>query len=126
MNQHTVLVVEDDTMVRELVVEVLDAAGYTVFEADCGKRALQLAREHLPSLVLTDYGLPDMSGVDVIGQLRAQEGSRHIPVMLVTGWGQHIVGSDHGANCVLAKPFDITVLVEHVDDLAQHPWTVVA
>jgi CheY-like chemotaxis protein len=126
MNQRTVLVVEDDAAVRSLVAEVLDDAGYTVLEATCGQMALQLAQEHVPSVVLTDHGLPDMSGFDLLDELRRHDASRHIPVMLVSGRAQQFVSGIHGVDRVLAKPFDIFVLVQQVDDLASHPRAAVA
>ena len=118
MDQRTVLVVEDDATVRALVVELLDEAGYRVLEADGGKMALRLAQEHVPSVVLVDYTLPDMSGLDVLEQLRGHRASRHIPVMLVSGRAQQLVDRDHGADRVLAKPFDIDVLLQQVEYLA--------
>jgi DNA-binding response OmpR family regulator len=118
MDQRSVLVVEDDETVRTLIAEVLDDAGYAVLEADCGRQALLLAYEHVPSIVVMDHLLPDMSGLDVLEQLRARPSSRYIPVMLVSGLAQKLVGRDHGADDVLTKPFDITALVDRVGALA--------
>jgi two-component system, OmpR family, phosphate regulon response regulator PhoB len=118
MDQRTVLVVEDDAAVRTLIAELLDEAGYAVLEAECGRQALRLAHEHVPSVVLVDHRLPDMSGLDVLERLRTRPTSRHIPVMLVSGVAHRLVDQDHGADRVLAKPFDITALVEQVNFLA--------
>lgn len=118
MDQRSVLVVDDDAAVRTLIVEVLDEAGDAVIEADCGRQALRQAQEHVPSAVVMDHRLPDMSGLDVLEQLRTRPSSRHIPVMLVSGVAYRLVGRDHGADSVLAKPFDITALVEKVDAIA--------
>src|SRR3954447_19287939 len=118
MDQRSVLVVEDDETVRTLIAEVLADAGYAVLEADCGRQALLLAYEHVPSIVVMDHLLPDMSGLDVLEQLRARPSSRYIPVMLVSGLAQKLVGRDHGADDVLTKPFDITALVDRVGALA--------
>jgi len=118
MDQRTVLVVEDDAAIRALVAELLDEAGYAVLEADRGSMALRLAQEHVPCVVLMDHILPDMSGLDVLEQLRSHQSSRHIPVMLVSGRAHQLVDRDHGADRVLAKPFDIDVLLEQVDYLA--------
>jgi CheY-like chemotaxis protein len=126
MNQRTVLVVEDDAMVRMLVAEVLDDAGYTVLEANCGEQALQLVREHRPAVVLTDHGLPDMSGFDLLDRLRGDDVSRYIPVMLVSGRAQQLVSGTHGVDRILAKPFDIMLLLEHVDALVNQPQAAVA
>src|SRR5687768_6850157 len=111
MDQYTVLVVEDDASIRALVVELLDDAGYTVIEADRGQMALRLAREHVPSVVLMDHLLPDMSGLDLLDQLRSERSARHIPVMLVSGRPHQLVDGGHSADLILAKPFDIDVLL---------------
>jgi DNA-binding response OmpR family regulator len=118
MDQRTVLVVEDDAAIRTLIAELLDEAGYAVLEAACGRQALRLAHEHVPSVVLVDHRLPDMSGLDLLERLRTRPTSRYIPVMLVTGLAHRLVDRDHGADRVLSKPFDIGVLLEQVDALA--------
>jgi DNA-binding response OmpR family regulator len=126
MERRTVLIVDDDPAIRELIAEILDEAGYTVLEADCGRQALRLAQEHVPTVVLVDQMLPDMSGLDVLERLRAQAASRYIPVVLVSGLAHQLAGGDHGADRVLAKPFDIIDLIEQVDALASHSRDVVA
>jgi DNA-binding response OmpR family regulator len=118
MDQRIVLVVEDDDAIRAVIAEALDDGGYTVVEADRGVLALRLAQDHLPSVVLVDHLLPDMSGLDLLERLRSVEATRHIPVMVVTGLAQQLTGRDHGADSVLAKPFDIEVLLERVNALA--------
>ena len=96
MDKRTVLVVDDDPSIRELVAELLDEAGFAVLEADSGGLALRLAREHCPSVVLMDHRLPDMSGLDVLERLRTQRASRHIPVVLVSGFAYQLVDRDRG------------------------------
>lgn len=100
------------------MAELLDDVGYAVIEADCGRQSLRLAQEHVPSVVVMDHRLLDMSGLDVLEQLRTRPSTRHIPVMLVSGLAHQLVGRDHGADHVLTKPFDISVLVEKVEALA--------
>jgi DNA-binding response OmpR family regulator len=119
MDQHSVLVVDDDASIRTLISELLDDAGYAVLEAGSGGQALRLAHDHTPSVVLVDHRLPDMSGLDLLERLRTRPSSRYIPVMLVSGLAHQLVGRDHGADHVLAKPFDITVLLQQVDALAR-------
>jgi DNA-binding response OmpR family regulator len=126
MTQRTVLVVDDDRSIRELIAELLDEAGFAVLEADTGGLALRLAREHRPSVVLMDARLPDMSGLDVLERLRTHQASRHIPVMLVSGLASRLVDLDHGADSVLGKPFNITALLEQVEYLASYEKTGVA
>jgi two-component system, cell cycle response regulator DivK len=81
---HTVLLVEDLDEHRYLYATVLRLAGYRVLEAADGERALALAREALPSLILLDMGLPVLDGWQVIQLLRANPATRAIPVIAVT------------------------------------------
>jgi DNA-binding response OmpR family regulator len=120
MDQRSVLVVEDDAAIRELVAELLNDAGYVVFEADRGSSALRLARQHALSVVLTDHMLPDMTGLDLLEQLRESPSSRHIPIMLISGRAHQLADGDHGADRLLAKPFDIDILLEHVGALTSY------
>jgi CheY-like chemotaxis protein len=118
MEQRTVLVVDDEAVIRTLIAELLDEAGYSVLEADCGWQALQLAEEHLPTVVLVDQRLPDMSGLDVLERLRTRPASRHIPVIVVSGAAHQFADGNHGADRILTKPFDITDLVDQVNAVA--------
>ena len=118
MDQRTVLVVEDDAAIRELLTEVLNDAGYDVLAADHGRAALRLAQQHAPDVAVVDHVLPDMSGLDVLERLRVHPASRYIPVMLISGRAQQVAARAHRADRLLAKPFDIDILLEHVDALA--------
>jgi len=118
MERRVVLIVEDDEAIRMLIAELLDEAGYTVLEADCGRQALRLADEHTPAVVLVDHRLPDMSGLDVLERLRTRPSSRHTPVIVVSGVAHHLADGNHGADRILTKPFDITDLVEQVNAVA--------
>jgi len=89
-----------------------------VLEADCGQQALRRTDEHVPSVVLVDHRLPDMSGLDVLAQLRTYSPSRHIPVILMSGVAHQLSDVDHGADRVLSKPFDITDFVEQINAVA--------
>lgn len=114
----TVLVVEDDPSIRELVADVLADEGYAVLQAENGRQGLRLAREHAPSVIMVDQVLPEMTGLEVLERLHAQQTTRHIPVILVSGLAQSLRGSDHRADRVLSKPFDIEALLAHIDSLA--------
>jgi DNA-binding response OmpR family regulator len=118
MDQPTVLVVDDDFEIRALISELLEEAGYAVLEAACGQEALRLASAQVPAVVVVDHRLPDLSGLEVVQRLRAHSSSRHIPVMLMSGFAHRLVGRAHGADRVMSKPFDITDLLQQVDALA--------
>ena len=116
MNDRIVLVVDDDPAIRELMVELLDEAGYRVLAADFGKQGLGLAQEFIPSVVLVNHSLPDMSGLDLLERLRARPATKRIPVVLVTGRSPQ-PGQAGGADRILPMPFDIDVLLTHVEQL---------
>jgi DNA-binding response OmpR family regulator len=122
MQERTVLVVEDDPAISELVTELLDDAGYTVLTANLGRRGLRLAEEHAPSVMLVNNRLPDMSGLDLLERLRRHDATRRIPVVLVSGRSPRLSGDGtaegSAADRVLPMPFDIDVLLTHVEQLA--------
>ena len=112
-----VLVVEDDAALRGLLTDVLDQEGYTVLVAERGSQGLLLAQEHEPSLILTDQTLPGMSGLELLEELRSGEGTRHIPVVLISGFGVQILGGEPRPDRILAKPFDLETLLIDIESL---------
>lgn len=114
----TVLVVEDDAALRGLLADILADEGYAVLEAERGARGLELALEHAPALILTDQGLPEMSGLELLERLRAGESTRHIPVVLISGLGAEVGPGGSHPDRILMKPFDLDVLITHVAGLA--------
>lgn len=118
MQARTVLVVEDDPAIRGLVAELLDDAGYAVLQTRLGQDGLRLAAEHAPIVLLMNQSLPDMSGLDVLGQLRHQPATRQIPVVLISGRAHQLADGASGADRVLPMPFDIDELLAHVEQLA--------
>ena len=126
LRERVVLVVEDDPAVRGLVAEILDDAGYTVFQADIGQRGLHLAEQCAPSVVVLNHSLPDMSGLDVLQRLRRRPSTQHIPVLLVSTRVQQLTGAGMGADRVLPMPFEIDALLTHVEELAASSGVAVA
>ena len=126
MGNRSVLVVEEDFAVRALIVELLTEAGYTVLEASRGTGGLDLAEERLPSVVVVNHVLPDMSGLDLLERLRDRRVTRGIPVVLVSGHIRQLPSTSAAADRVLPLPFDIDVLLTHVDQLARTDGGAVA
>ena len=118
MQDRTVLVVEDDPAIRGLIADVLDEAGYTVLLTDHGRRGLRLAQDCEPSVVLVNQTLSDMAGLDLLERLRHSPSTRHIPVVLISGGGRQLADGSSPADRVLPMPFDIDVLLTHVEQLA--------
>ena len=81
----TVLLVEDSEPIRAAFTILLEDAGYTVLGTGTGREALRLSAEHRPDLLLLDMGLPDMSGLEVVRQLKAGDATRDAAVVAVTG-----------------------------------------
>ena len=101
----SVLVVDDEPIVREVVCRYLERDGYTVLEAADGERALELVAERSPSLVVLDVMLPGVDGLEVCRRVRADSGT---PIILLTARGEEtdrIVGLELGADDYVTKPF---------------------
>ena len=81
----TVLLVEDSDAIRDAFTILLEDAGYTVLGAGTGEDALRLAADRVPDLMLLDMGLPDMTGLDVVRQVKAAPQTAGIAVVAVTG-----------------------------------------
>jgi two-component system phosphate regulon response regulator PhoB len=112
-----VLVVEDEPDIVALVAYHLAKAGYRVSTAATGTDALDLARQECPALVVLDLMLPGLSGFDVLEQLRADESTRDIAVLMLTARREEpdrIRGLSLGADDYLTKPFSPQELVLRV------------
>src|SRR5919204_1113377 len=84
-----ILVVEDNEKNMKLFRHVLQATGYRMLEATAGGRAVELAVQHRPDLVLMDIRLPDIDGVEALSRLRADARTSTIPVLAVTAQAMH-------------------------------------
>lgn len=119
----TVLVVDDDPTVSDVVRRYLERAGLSVVLAADGPAALAAAATHRPALVVLDLMLPGMSGLDVCRRLRARS---DVPVLMLTALGEEIdrvVGLEIGADDYLTKPFSPRELVLRVQSVLRrtHP-----
>jgi two-component system cell cycle response regulator DivK len=113
-----ILVVEDNAKNMRLLQDVLRATGYRTLEASTARRALSLAIDHRPALILMDVQLPDMSGVEALRTLRADERTARIPVLAVTAQamkGDRARFIDAGFDGYLSKPVDIDALLATVE-----------
>ena len=109
----TVMVVDDEPDVRYLLRITLEEAGYGVVEAAHGEAALEQVRRSRPQLVVTDRMMPRMNGGELIERLRADESTKTIPIVIITGTR----GDQAGADAVLGKPFDTSELITLIDRL---------
>jgi len=113
----TILVVEDESSIQELIAATLCRAGHRVVRADSAEAAVQRVSDALPDLVLLDWMLPGMSGVQYARQLRAAERTRDLPIILLTARseeGDKVAGLDAGADDYLTKPFSPRELIARI------------
>jgi len=113
----TVLVVDDEPTIVEIVGRYIERAGFAVERAGDGLEALRLAELHRPDLVVLDVMLPGLDGIEVMRQLQERPGPR-TPVILLTARGEEndrLVGLRHGADDYVVKPFSPAELVARVE-----------
>ena len=125
MGDRTILVVDDDDEIREIVALSLEVmGGWSVFSADRGAAGLKLAREHQPDVVLLDVMMPEMDGPTMFSRMQVDPALRHIPVVLLTAKVQvgHVqVWDSLPVAGVIPKPFNPATLSNEIDDLvAEH------
>ena len=120
MSKQTVLVVEDEQDIAELVSYHLGREGYQVLVAGTGEEGLKLARAKQPALVVLDLMLPGLDGLEVCKQLRSDPATQQMAVLMLTAKGEEsdiIVGLQLGADDYVTKPFSPKVLVARVKAL---------
>ncbi|TML59639.1 MAG: response regulator [Actinobacteria bacterium] len=103
----------------KLFRDVLQASGYRLLEATTGERAMALAAEHQPNLVLMDIQLPDIDGVEALGRLRADARTASIPVVALTAQAMHGDRErflDAGFDAYISKPVDVVEFVKTVKE----------
>jgi CheY-like chemotaxis protein len=99
----TVLVVDDDLAIRELLSDALAEAGYRVLAVGNGRRAFEITKQERPDVVLADLMLPDLSGRELIRRIRGNEEVASTPVITMSA----ALPSDAPGTAFLAKPFDV-------------------
>ena len=111
MNNPVVLVVEDDTPVRNLIITTLKTHDYRFLSAGNGEEAVMMASSHNPDVVFLDLGLPDMDGIDVIRQIRSWSNMPIIVISARSDDADKIEALDAGADDYLTKPFSVEELL---------------
>jgi len=122
-----ILVIEDEEFVRENIVELLDAEGFEVFDADNGYRGLDVARMKLPDLILCDVMMPELDGFGVLKMLRKDGVLSAIPFIFLTAKAAKSdfrQGMELGADDYLTKPFTRTELLGAIATRLQKQATV--
>jgi two-component system, cell cycle response regulator DivK len=113
----TVLVIEDDDNNMELISFILESNGYQVLKAETGQKGFELAVEKLPTFIILDIQLPDMSGLEVVKKIRASKADGSIPVIAMTslamsGDREKLLAA--GCNGYIEKPIDSEKIIKQI------------
>jgi DNA-binding response OmpR family regulator len=122
----TILVVDDETTLRETLVEALETEGFRVVSAADGRTALTVFRAERPDLVLLDLMLPELSGIEVCRIIRAESG---VPIVMLTAKDSEldkVVGLELGADDYVTKPFSLRELSARIRALFRRSEQAVA
>lgn len=117
MNKKTILIVEDDEDIQQLVGYNLVKAGFLVEYGDSGEQALEKIKLQSPDLILLDLMLPGMDGTEFCSVIRSNSKTNQIPIIMLTAKGEEsdiISGLDHGADDYITKPFSPKILISRV------------
>ncbi len=113
MNKRQILIVEDEKPIRDMVYFALDGDGYEIIEAVDGKQAAERLAQESPDLILMDWMLPDLSGLELVRRIKRDEFTREIPIIMLTAKTEErdkIEGLDSGADDYITKPFSVKEL----------------
>lgn len=115
-----VLIVEDEPVIRDVLSGALHDAGFDVATVEMAQYALEAVRSRRPDIIVLDLGMPrgTMQGMDFLVLLREQEDSKHVPVLILSGYGDIVnrdVTTRLGVRAVLSKPIaDFAILIDAI------------
>ncbi len=118
MNNHKILIIEDDEDIQAVIQYNLRKAGFsTIISAENGREGLRLAKENLPAIILLDLMLPEVDGITLCRELKKNESTAPIPVIMITAKSTEsdiIAGLEAGADDYVTKPFSIQILIARI------------
>jgi len=120
MSAETILIVEDEAAIRDMLNFTLSSAGYNVVEAQNGEQAWKLLNDEVPACLLLDWMLPGISGVNLVERIRKQDRFSMMPVIMLTARGEEndqVQGFEAGADDYVIKPFSPRALVARLKAL---------
>ena len=117
MAKQTILVVDDEKDLLDLIEYNLKKEGFAVLKAENGKEGIQKAKEHKPDLVLMDIMMPKMDGMEAVETMRADEELKSIPIIFLTARSDEkteVEGLDKGGDDYITKPISTTKLISRI------------
>lgn len=118
MTRARILVVDDEAAQREIIVYNLEAAGFEVMSADNGEDAVLMVQEEHPNLIVLDWMMPKLSGLEVCRQLRSNKETKAIPIILLSARSEDVDkvrGLEIGADDYVSKPFSVVELMARIN-----------
>lgn len=115
--QQSILIVEDDVAIREMVASSLRNADYDVAECSDSESALHKIGDRLPDMILLDWMLPGQSGIELARRLKRDDATREVPIIMLTAKGEEhdkVVGFDSGVDDYVSKPFSTKELTARI------------
>ena len=119
MSTRSILIADDDELVNSFLARKLTRLGYTVYTAMDGEEALEQARVNLPDLILLDVKMPILSGYEVCRELKSEDSTNDIPVVMLSAKAQYKdiqEGIGAGADKYLSKPITLTRLLDEIKE----------
>jgi two-component system chemotaxis response regulator CheY len=117
----SILVVDDFSTMRRIITNVLKQLGYeNILEAEDGTKALSILESQSVDFVITDWNMPQMSGLDLLKAIRASKDRKNIPVLMVTAEAMQeniIAAAQAGVNNYIVKPFDAKTLADKINKI---------
>ena len=118
MARPRILVVDDEAAQREVVIYNLEAAGFEIMSADNGEDAVLMAYEERPNLIVLDWMMPKLSGLEVCRQLRSKKETKEIPIILLSARSEDVDkvrGLEMGADDYVSKPYSVVELMARIN-----------
>ncbi len=118
MSKQTILVVDDEQDLLDLIEYNLKKEGYNVLKAENGQDGIAVAKEHKPNLVLLDIMMPKMDGIEACEKMRSDDELKHIPIIFLTARSDEkteVEGLDKGADDFITKPISTTKLLSRIN-----------
>ena len=118
MSAPTILYIEDDFQNRVLVRRILEASGFSIIEAENGKKGLKIAQEVVPDLILMDINLPEIDGYEVTSRLKQIDALAQVPIIAMTA---NVMKGDRektlaaGCDGYIQKPIDVDLLPDQIN-----------
>lgn len=113
------LIVEDNLKLLNSMSALFEDY-FDIFEGENGQEGLEKARLHLPDIIISDIMMPEMNGYELVEELKGNDRTKHIPIILLTALGEDerkIEGFNHGADDYIVKPFKFDVLLSRVNNV---------